>query len=334
MPNQAFNTYLNSVKPIANQGAGRVTALLRTVGSGASFAKRKAVNYKHITLPAALGAAASIATLYGVPGASGVAQQQIAKAGAALESTIRQTARNAVGNVPFAASAVNALVNSGMRQIKSIGPGATQNQIKQVVANAANKLISGAPNSGVPPGQAPPAQAALNKAALEKKVNRAVELYVRQQKMIGNVNYANVFNYRQKVRKAIINGTFDPNKATRQFNAATVKGQKIGAAIAGGALLAEAMVASGLGGRIMNLVSKKPSLPQGVTPATIPQKVKDLKYLEQLLQMAQKGQHVIGSPAVNRAVQMGANIGLDPTTLMHALESGGQVAQQFLQVWF
>ena len=152
--------------------------------------------------------------------------------------------------------------------------------------------------------------------------------------MIGNVNYANVFNYRQKVRKAIINGTFDPNKATRQFNAATVKGQKIGAAIAGGALLAEAMVASGLGGRIMNLVSKKPSLPQGVTPATIPQKVKDLKYLEQLLQMAQKGQHVIGSPAVNRAVQMGANIGLDPTTLMHALESGGQVAQQFLQVWF
>jgi hypothetical protein len=81
-----------------------------------------------------------------------------------------------------------------------------------------------------------------SKSNINRKVNTAVELYTRQQAAIGTVNYANVAQYKNKIRQQIINGTFDPNAAAKQYNIKTVKGQKMGLAIAASVLGIESII--------------------------------------------------------------------------------------------
>ena len=184
MNNVSFNAYIKGLKPVANQGGGLIKAALRTTASGATLLTKTAINYRQITIPAALGAGAAVAAFYGIPGASVAAKAQLAKASMALQETIRSTAKKAIGNFPFADEIVNKLVNTGMRQIQVLGERASTPDIQKIVANAATKLINRSVNSGAAETQV--ANAAKNALINAKVAQHRQRIYMNIGPYAGN----------------------------------------------------------------------------------------------------------------------------------------------------
>lgn len=337
MNGQAFNAYLKALKPVANQGGGLVKAALRTTASGAGLVTRTAINKKAIVLP--IAAAALTAGLAGGPAAAGTAARMAAKQ--ALKSAVVGGLKSKFGNNPISNAVINKAVSLAETKITS-QTAPTNNSIKTAIANAANTAAN-----------LPSPTTAAN---INRKVAQAVELYVRQQRLTGNVNFANVARYKKNIRQKIINGTFDPAKATRQFNAATVKGQKTGLAIAGGALAAEGLAAAAAGKLAQKAATKAGSaatqqlkamakaktnqaIRQGIVkPPVGPRAAVNvarrasqlnkakMNFVKKLLNRAARGNHTITPNMINKAV---VRAGGDPR-VAHALEKGGQVARNLL----
>lgn len=96
MNNNAFNTYLKGIKPVANQGQGLRTAFVRTTASGARLLKPYALPIAGSAILAAYsgGAAAVLPTLR-----------------ASIKDLIKERSKNLLKGVPFSNKVVNKAMN-------------------------------------------------------------------------------------------------------------------------------------------------------------------------------------------------------------------------------
>jgi hypothetical protein len=304
MNNANFNAYLNKVRPVANQGGGLVKAALRTTVSGAGLAAKHA---KPFVLPVA---GMVLVSQLANPALAGPAMSK-------LKQIIKDRLKEKLKNIPYSNQLVNKLSNAAEKKLAGM-KGATNNKVINSIENTINTGIKNDPN-------------------INRKVNTAVETFVRQQRNIGNINYGEVAKYKNFIRQAIKNGTFNATKAANNYQKKKLAGQLTGLAIASGALAAEGAVgmvgkqvvkgATGNGQRmaaeaaqrIAGKAVKKSRVAINLNKAK-------LNFIKKQLNRAARGE-TIPSNVINKAIQRaGGN-----ARIGHALEKGGQAALNLLK---
>ena len=304
MNNANFNAYLNKVRPVNNQGGGLIKAALRTTASGASLAAKHA---KPFVLPVA---GMVLVSQLANPALAGPAMSK-------LKQIIKDRLKEKLKNIPYSNQLVNKLSNAAEKKLAGM-KGATNNKVINSIENTINTGIKNDPN-------------------INRKVNTAVETFVRQQRNIGNINYGEVAKYKNFIRQAIKNGTFNATKAANNYQKKKLAGQLTGLAIASGALAAEGAVgmvgkqvvkgATGNGQRmaaeaaqrIAGKAVKKSRVAFNLNKAKI-------NFIKKQLNRAARGE-TIPANVINKAIQRaGGN-----ARIGHALEKGGQAALNLLK---
>ena len=308
MSNSNFNAYLNKVRPVANQGGGLVKAALRTTVSGAGLAAKHA---KPFVLPIA---GLALVSQLGNPALAGPAMSK-------LKQIIKDRLKEKLKNIPYSNQLVNKLSNAAEKKLASM-KNATNNKVINSIENTINTGIKNDPN-------------------INRKVNTAVETFVRQQRNIGNINYGEVAKYKNFIRQAIKNGTFNASKAANNYQKKKLAGQLTGLAIASGALAAEGAVGM-VGKKAANVVVKGATGNGQRQAAQAAQRIAEkvvkksrvainlnkakLNFIKKQLNRAARGE-TIPANVINKAIQRaGGN-----ARIGHALEKGGQAALNLLK---
>ena len=308
MSNSNFNAYLNKVRPVANQGGGLVKAALRTTVSGAGLAAKHA---KPFVLPIA---GLALVSQLGNPALAGPAMSK-------LKQIIKDRLKEKLKNIPYSNQLVNKLSNAAEKKLASM-KNATNNKVINSIENTINTGIKNDPN-------------------INRKVNTAVETFVRQQRNIGNINYGEVAKYKNFIRQAIKNGTFNASKAANNYQKKKLAGQLTGLASASGALAAEGAVGM-VGKKAANVVVKGATGNGQRQAAQAAQRIAEkvvkksrvainlnkakLNFIKKQLNRAARGE-TIPANVINKAIQRaGGN-----ARIGHALEKGGQAALNLLK---
>ena len=330
MNNANFNKYLNQVRPVANQGTGIRKAFVRTIASGTRMATNKIKPY---ALPVA--GAAVVAAMSGGVGA--VAPAVMMRVKGLVSNRTRAFLTNKLKGIPYSNKIVNhAMKLAGSKFKMSGGANMNDNKIRQIIESSVENAVK-------------------NDPMINRKVNTAVETFVRQQRNIGNINYGEVAKYKAFIRQAILNGTFNASKAANNYQKKKLAGQLTGLAIAGGGLAAEGALgafatkkaaatvvkgATGNGQRMAAEAAQRIAAKKAASAAKVPNMAVEavkksrvafnlnkakFNFIKKQLNRAARGESIpanVISKAINRA-------GGDPR-IGHALEKGGQVARNLL----
>jgi hypothetical protein len=299
MNNANFNAYLNKVRPVANQGGGLVKAALRTTVSGAGLAAKHA---KPFVLPVA---GMVLVSQLANPALAGPAMSK-------LKQIIKDRLKEKLKNIPYSNQLVNKLSNAAEKKLAGM-KGATNNKVINSIETTINTGIKN-----------------------DRKVNTAVETFVRQQRNIGNINYGEVAKYKNFIRQAIKNGTFNATKAANNYQKKKLAGQLTGLAIASGALAAEGAVgmvgkkvvkgATGNGQRMAAEAAQRIAEKGVKSRVAINLNKAKMNFIKKQLNRAARGE-TIPANVINKAIQRaGGN-----ARIGHALEKGGQAALNLLK---
>jgi hypothetical protein len=307
MSNANFNKYLNGIRPVKNQGGGLVKAALRTTVSGAGLAAKHA---KPFVLPVA---GMVLVSQLANPALAGPAMSK-------LKQIIKDRLKEKLKNIPYSNQLVNKLSNAAEKKLAGM-KGATNNKVINSIETTINTGIKNDPN-------------------INRKVNTAVETFVRQQRNIGNINYGEVAKYKAFIRQAIKNGTFNATKAANNYQKKKLAGQLTGLAIASGALAAEGAVGM-VGKKAANVVVKGATGNGQRMAAEAAQRIAEkgvksrvainlnkakMNFIKKQLNRAARGE-TIPTNVINKAIQRaGGN-----ARVGHALEKGGQAALNLLK---